>query len=226
MKNRVSISILFMSVIACSLLTHCTNSSKKKNVSETKKVINKEEVVPSKEEDKLKIVLKFYSKKDVGLGDEMCDSRLIVCLKPDVCSGIYTDCSNEYSLFSYFNGEKSGESFKGASQYFDNCGGSGEGPEMCQFDDKFELKFSSDSTKLTLNKVIYTLSNYSFKLTPMNTNLYESSSISSKVLIKNASGLKLKEIGSIEKQGGFWYMWLKVLSNKGEGWVLGWIDLN
>ena len=131
----------------------------------------------------------------------MCDSRLIVCLKPDFCSGIYTDCSDEYSLFSYFNGAVLGESFKGVSIYFDNCGGSGEGPEMFQFDEKFELTFSLDSTKVTFNLVLYWLSNYSFKITPMSTNLYYGSSISSKVFIKNAFGLKLKEIGSIEKQG-------------------------
>ena len=86
-----------------------------------------------------KLFLKFYTKKDVCLYDQMCDSRLIVCLKPDFCSGIYTDCSDEYSLFSYFNGAVLGESFIGVSIYFDNCGGSGEGPEMCQFDEKFEL---------------------------------------------------------------------------------------
>jgi hypothetical protein len=72
---------------------------------------------------------------------------------------------------------------------------------MFQFDEKFELTFSLDSTKVTFNLVVYWLSNYSFKITPMSTNLYYGSSISSKVFIKNAFGLKLKEIGSIEKQG-------------------------
>jgi hypothetical protein len=205
------------------IFVNCTN---KKQVSVPKENVNKQQEVKTEELEELKIVLKYYSKRDVGLGDEMCDSRVIICVNQDNCTGFATDCSNEYGLFSYFNGKKTNKGIKGNYLYFDNCGGSGEGPEMCMNESKFDLVFSSDSTRLTLNKVSYSESNFNFKLSSFNSSLYESPSITSKLVCKNPSGLQLKEIGGIEKQGGFWYLWLKVMTKNGEGWVLGNINVN
>ncbi len=65
---------------------------------------------------------------------------------------------------------------------------------------KFDLVFSSDSTRLTLNKVSYSESNFNFKLSSFNSSLYESPSITSNLVCKNPSNLKLKEIGGLRNR--------------------------
>lgn len=221
MKNYLFAFI--SSLFGMFMFVNCTN---KKQVSVPKENVNKQEEVKTEELEELKIELKYYSKRDIGPGEEMCNSRVIISINQDNCTGFASDCSNEYGLFSYFNGEKTNKGIKGNYMYFDNCGGSGEGPEMCLNESKFDLIFSSDSTKVTLNKEVFSISNFSFKLTSFNSSLYESPSLASKVVFKNPTGLQLKEIGRIEKQGGFWYLWLKVMTNHGEGWIIGNIDVN
>jgi len=75
---------------------------------------------------------------------------------------IYNDCSNEYGLFNYLEGPLNNKSISGNSMDFDNCGGSGEGPEMCLTKRKFSIQFLKDSTKLKYNNQDFSLTKMSY----------------------------------------------------------------
>jgi uncharacterized protein (TIGR02145 family) len=156
--------------------------------------------------------------------EQKCESKLLFFEKSGVVKVIGHNCENEYGIFDYYDGTISALKMEGKASYFDNCGGSGEGPTMCMQNNKFAMQFTSDSTILKIDKLNYSMSKVKFSFKTNGLKIYESPSFASKIIeeikIKNAS-IELLEIGNLEKKGGEWDVWYKVKSKTNEGWCFG-----
>ena len=172
---------------------------------------------------KAKVILKIYSRSG-EIFFTKCKSKILLCIKYGKVKSLGKNCENEYGIFDYYDGSITDLKIEGKASYFDNCGGSGEGPTMCMQNKKFAMQFTSDSTTLKIDKLNYSISKDKFSFKTNSLKIYESPSFSSKIIeevkIKNAS-IELLEIGNLEKKGGEWDVWYKVKSATNEGWCFG-----
>lgn len=196
------------------------------NTKVQKEKISKEKMLSIKNEFKHNsedAILKLYIRKG-ELFDQPCESKLLICIKGNLITAVGLDCENEYSIFDYYEGKITGSKIEGNASLIDNCGGSGEGSEMCLQQKTFVMELMNDSSELKYNEQQFFKSENQITFKSEGLTIYEAPNFSSKTIEKiqeeNAS-LKLLEIGSLEKKGAEWNVWYKVKTATNEGWCFG-----
>lgn len=173
--------------------------------------------------EKAKVIIKMFTRRG-EIFEQPCESVILLCIKSGAVSAVAKNCENEYGVFDYYSGNVVDLKITGKASLFDNCGGSGEGPEMCMTNNQFVMQFTSDSTKLKYDNTNYSISKPKFSFNTNGLKIYESPSFSSKTIEvvkdKNTS-IELLEIGNLEKKGQEWDVWYKVRSNTKVGWCYG-----
>ena len=217
--------ILYLPIIA---LIACGPNAEQKAAAEKAKTdsiatVAAKEFATADSLSKAKVILKIYSRSG-EIFFTKCKSKILLCIKYGKVKSLGKDCENEYGIFDYYDGSITDLKIEGKASYFDNCGGSGEGPTMCMQNKKFAMQFTSDSTTLKIDKLNYSISKVKFSFKTKGLKIYEMPSFSSKVkeeLKSNNLLLELIEIGNLEKKGGEWDVWYKVKSATNEGWCFG-----
>lgn len=174
-----------------------------------------------------KVILKMYSRSG-EIFDQECESKILVSIKSGLVKSLGINCEDEYSLFNYYEGKIISSNIEGESSFFDNCGGSGDGPMMCMANGQFTMKLSSDLTKLELNEMTYSSSPLQFSFNTKALKIYEMPSFDSKIMeeLKNNNlKVELIEIGNLEKKGEKWDVWYKIKTSTNEGWCFGHLNL-
>ncbi|MFZ4401918.1 MAG: hypothetical protein ACOYO1_17950 [Bacteroidales bacterium] len=177
-------------------------------------------------------IIKLYSKTGTDFGGTPCKSFVLICIQNDDFRGYVYDCSDEYNSITYISGKITNMTVTGKKQMASD-GGGGTGLDFTE--DKFNLTISSDSTKITYNKVQYkvTKPNYSFTNSLLsgetkNKKIYSSPNINSSVISTidaKTSKIKLLGIGNFEKNGNDYDIWYKIMINEKEGWIYGGLKL-
>ncbi len=221
MKNKFSI-LLFSSI----LFVNCTENNKQSK--QTEQIIPESTVkdtVINVISSEPSTTVKLYQAKVLGMGDEYCTSRLIMSIKSDKMRAIGIDCSDEYSIFNYYEGEVLNNSISGKSNIFDNCGGDDESNPMCINNGEFNFTISKDTNQITINGQKYN----STKILLSNSKivLYDSPSKDGKVILEkqNKSAFELIEIGPLVKVGKLWKVWCKIKLDGEIGWGLDVISI-
>ena len=170
-------------------------------------------------------IIKLYQANVLGPWEGYCTSKFLLSINTTSVKAIGFDCSDEYGLFNYYDGNISKNAISGSVIFFDNCGGSDDSTPMCVRNDKFKFVFSKDTNQITINGDIYKAKNLT--ISNSNFDLYETPSKNSKIIFKNKekSSVQVLEIGNIERVDKLWKVWSKISVNGKTGWFLGGLSI-